>query len=116
MIKIDFKPLSTNQAWKGRRFKSQAYKNYIHAMALLLPNIELPEPPYKLILDLWIDSRADADNCIKQFQDCLQKKYNFKDNLVYKLVVTKYPTSKNDEKCLAFNILHYDENNPKHHW
>ena len=37
MIKIDIKPLSVNEAWKGRRFKTDKYKKYRRDLQLLLP-------------------------------------------------------------------------------
>ena len=44
---IDLKPLSVNDAWKGRRFKTDEYKTYIKHMLLLLPSsskgIVIPE-------------------------------------------------------------------------
>jgi len=43
MITVKIKPLSANEAWKGRRFKTDEYKTYEHSLHYLLPRkIELP--------------------------------------------------------------------------
>ena len=37
-MRINLKPLSVNQAWMGRKFKTPAYKKYEADMLILLPN------------------------------------------------------------------------------
>lgn len=81
---IPIKPLSVNEAWKGRRFKTDKYKNYINAVNLLLPrSFVLPEPPYKIYFEFGFSSKlSDWDNPIKQIQDIICKKYSFDDKLI----------------------------------
>jgi hypothetical protein len=43
MHKIQIKPLSVNDAWKGRRFKTDEYKVYEQVLMYKLPAIEVPE-------------------------------------------------------------------------
>jgi hypothetical protein len=43
MQKIQIKPLSVNDAWKGRRFKTDEYKVYEQVLMYKLPAIEVPE-------------------------------------------------------------------------
>lgn len=50
-IRIDINPLSVNDAWQGRRYKTDEYKRYERAMLYMLPKMELPEPPYKIVYE-----------------------------------------------------------------
>ena len=89
-FKIDIVPLSVNEAWKGRRFKTVAYKQYEHDLIFLLPRIKLPPPPYKIYLEWGFSNAAsDFDNPVKMFMDVLQKKYNFNDKHVMEAHIVK---------------------------
>jgi len=97
-MKIDIKPLSTNEAWQGRRFKSSKYKTFEQEFIYKMPALELPDSPFKLTLDFGFSNRgADLDNPVKMSIDCLQKKYKFNDNLIYQLVINKIIVKKGDE-------------------
>jgi Holliday junction resolvase RusA-like endonuclease len=112
MYTVNIKPLSVNAAWQGRRFKTPAYRRYAQELQLILPQITLPEPPYSVIYHVYYSSKAsDIDNFLKQFNDCLQKKYNFNDNLIYHSRQTKHIVSKGEEK-IQFSIKPFvpDEN------
>lgn len=88
MIRIDIKPLSVNEAWKGRRFKTDAYRVYQNTLLWLLPKIEVPEPPYEIHFKFgFSNSLADWDNPVKPTQDILSKKYGFNDKLIRKAIV-----------------------------
>ena len=41
MNKINIKPLSVNQAWMGRKFKTKFYKDYEIELALKLPKLKI---------------------------------------------------------------------------
>lgn len=104
MNKIKIKPLSVNLAWKGRRFKTQKYKDYEVLLKVALPNIKLPEPPYHIIIDFGFSNKgSDIDNPLKPFLDILQKKYNFNDKDIYQLTVKKSIVKKGNE-YIDFNI------------
>jgi len=104
MIKIDIKPLSVNNAWQGKRFKTPEYKTYERVLMYLLPKLSLPEPPFKLEMEFgFSNSASDWDNPIKPLQDILQKKYGFNDKDVFEAVVRKYKVSKGKD-YLKFNI------------
>lgn len=104
MNKIDIKPLSVNEAWKGRRYKTEKYDKYIHDLLFLLPPIKLPLPPYALYLVVgYSNSASDIDNCLKPFVDCLQKKYGFNDKLIYSLFIQKEIVKKGKE-FISFSI------------
>lgn len=99
MIKIDIKPLSVNQCWQGRRFKTPKYKLYEKSLLLLLDNKELNrKPPYAIFIEFGFSSKlADIDNPLKPFLDILQKKYNINDRDIYELLVKKTIVEKSKE-------------------
>lgn len=104
MIKIDIKPMSVNEAWQGKRYKTDAYKLYERTLLFMLPKIKLPEPPFQLEFEFgFSSSRSDWDNPIKPLQDILQKKYDFNDKDVFKAVVTKTKVAKGED-YLKFKI------------
>lgn len=112
MYTVNIKPLSVNEAWQGRRFKTPAYKRYAQELNILLPQITLPEPPFTVIYHVFYSSKAsDIDNFLKAFNDCLQKKYNFNDNLIYHSRQTEHIVKKGEEK-IQFSIKPFvsDEN------
>ena len=45
---VHIKPLSVNQAWKGRRFKTNDYKQYEKDLMKYLPFLNIPEGPLKI--------------------------------------------------------------------
>ncbi len=97
-MKISIKPLSVNGAWKGRRFKSDEYKQYERDILMILPRFEVPVGRLSLYLEFGFSSRgADFDNPIKPFTDCLQKKYGFNDNKVFEAHIKKVIVKKGEE-------------------
>jgi Holliday junction resolvase RusA-like endonuclease len=108
-IKIHIKPLSVNEAWQGKRFKTKAYHTFEKHLLLLLPrNIDLPLPPYQFEVTFGFSSMSsDWDNPIKTFQDVLQKKYKFNDKLIKRGVV-EVVTVKKGFEFISFKITHYD--------
>ena len=98
MYNLPIKPLSVNQAFQGRKYKTKDYLSYERAVMLMLPKLKLPEPPFILTLEFGFSSPlADLSNPIKLFEDILQKKYGFNDKEIYKIVATKYHTKKGNE-------------------
>ena len=105
--KINIKPLSVNQAWQCRRFKSKAYINYEVSLMALLPKITLPPPPYEVYFKFgFSNSASDWDNPCKPLQDILQKKDKFNDKLIYRAVVEKVKVKKGCE-FIEFDIKSY---------
>lgn len=87
-MRLDIKPLSVNEAWQGRRFKTDKYKQYERSILTLLRPFVIPEGDLEIYFKWGFSSNAsDYDNPIKPFQDCLQKKYDFNDNRVKKAVI-----------------------------
>ncbi len=100
MILIKIKPLSSNDAWKGRRFKTNRYKVFERVTLLMLPaTYKVPDgKKLEIFLEFGFSScGSDWDNPIKPFTDILQKKYRFNDNRIYKGTVLKTPVKKGEE-------------------
>ena len=104
MHTIKIKPLSVNQAWQGKRFKTNEYKKYERDCLLLLPQIEVPGGNLKVeIVVGFSNSGSDIDNILKPFFDILQKKYKFNDSKIYELNVKKEIVKKGYE-YISFQI------------
>ena len=104
MRKINIKPISVNNCWQGRRFKTKEYLQYEKDLLLMLPKLKLCDAPYSIDIEFGFSSLlADIDNPLKPFLDVLQKKYNINDRDVYSLYVVKKVISKGNE-YIKFNI------------
>jgi len=110
MVKIDIKPLSVNDAWKGRRYKTDDYKRFEKQVLILLPKeMYIPEGDLVLHLEWGFSSAAsDYDNPIKPFQDCLEKKYGFNDNRIKRGTQEKFKVNKGEE-YIRFKIEEYKQ-------
>lgn len=98
MVKVDIQPLSVNEAWQGKRFKTPKYKQYENDLLMLLPKIKLPEPPYKIYLNFGFSNKlSDWDNPIKPFVDVLQKRYDFNDRDIFEATIKKFKVEKGKE-------------------
>ena len=102
MEKLLIKPLSINEAFKGRRFKTPKYDKYIKDVLLMLPNeLCIPKDNIKLFIEFgYSNSLSDIDNGLKCFIDCLQKKYGFNDKLINELNVRKIKVAKGYEHII----------------
>jgi len=104
--RIAHKPLSVNEVWQGKRYKTTAYKAYEKRIIPELPKMVLPEPPYRLTLEWGFSSAAsDWDNPIKPFQDILSKHYGFNDKLIFEGIVRKRKVKRGQE-YIQFKIEH----------
>lgn len=111
-IRIDMKPLSVNDAWQGRRFKSDKYEAYEMEMLYRLPPGRLPKPPYCVFYYFGLSNRqADYDNPIKPVQDILQKKYGFNDNEIYEAHIFK-KIVKRGKEYIRIRIEHLNQLEP----
>ena len=98
MIKLNIKPLSVNDVWQGKRYKTPAYKNYEKIVLLSLPKIKIPEPPFVIYFEFgFSNSASDWDNPVKPFQDILSKKYRFNDKLIKRAIVDTKIVKKGQE-------------------
>jgi len=101
MIKILIKPLSLNQAYRGRRFKTKELSLYKQAIGLLapkIPQISLSTGKLEARYRFGMSSKgSDVDNCVKCLQDALAETYGFNDNKIYKITVEKVDVKKGAE-------------------
>ena len=99
IIQLKEKPLSVNEVWQGRRFKTEAYKSYEKKMLLLLPKAKIKFPDMlRIEFHFGFSNLAsDLDNPVKPLLDILQKKYGFNDRDVFELNVRKNKVDKGDE-------------------
>jgi len=98
-VNIPLKPLSVNVAWKGRRFKSDLYKNWIEDGLFLLQKQKVNDSEQlQLNIELGFSSKgSDIDNPIKPLLDLITKKYGINDNRFYKLYIKKKVVKKGKE-------------------
>jgi Holliday junction resolvase RusA-like endonuclease len=104
--KVNIKPLSVNEAWQGKRFKSKKYQAYELELLYTLPPTEInwDKKPIELTLIVGLSNmQSDIDNVVKPFVDVLQKKYKFNDRYIYRLIVEKNLVEKGAE-FIEFHI------------
>jgi Holliday junction resolvase RusA-like endonuclease len=98
-FKINEKPLSINEAFQGRRFKTPAYKEYEKGMLLNMPRANI-EKDQMLRVEFFFgfsNKASDLDNPVKLLMDIAQKKYGFDDKMVYEMNVRKCIVKKGEE-------------------
>ena len=107
MKKVNIKPLSVNQAWMGRRFKTKKYKQYEKDVLSLLQGCKIPEGEIIILLEFGMSSvLSDWDNPVKPFQDIIQKKYGFNDSKI-KIGLVKKTKVKKGEEFIKFKLSPY---------
>ena len=98
--KLKIKPFSVNDAWKGKRFRTQAYKDFAKEVMLSLPRgIEIPKDKPLRATFWWGFSSAasDYDNPIKPLQDVLAELFEFNDKMIVEGHQYKYLVPKGQE-------------------
>lgn len=98
-FKIHEKPLSINEAFQGRRFKTPAYKDYEKSMLLMMPKAKI-DTDQMLRVEFFFgfsNQASDLDNPVKLLMDIAQKKYGFNDKMVFELNVRKCIVKKGEE-------------------
>ncbi len=95
---LNIKPLSVNECWQGKRFKTKKYLAYEKHVLFSLKPIILLNPPFKIYFEFGMsNSASDWDNPVKPLQDILQKKYKFDDKDIHEAEVRKIKVKKGDE-------------------
>ena len=98
MTRLDIKPLSVNEVWQGKRFKTPKYKSYEREALLKLKPMSVKGDKLCLLLRFGLSSKnADIDNPVKPVLDILQKKYGFNDRQIYRLTIEKEDVLKGKE-------------------
>ena len=104
-MRINIKPLSVNEAWQGRRFKTPKYKKYHKEVFALLKPMTLNKAPYSIKITFGFSNvLSDIDNPLKPFLDILQAKYNINDRDIYLLIVKKEVVKK------GFDFIEFEIN------
>jgi Holliday junction resolvase RusA-like endonuclease len=106
MHRINIKPMSVNEAWQGKRYKTKKYKDYCSKLYLLLPKLETPHGKIEVHFIFGITSVCDVDNPLKPLIDILQKKYSFNDKNIMKIIVEKKHV-KTGQEYFEFKIISY---------
>ena len=98
-FKLNEKPLSINEAWQGKRFKTPVYKSYEETILLTMPKGKIDvEQMLRIEFFFGFSNKAsDLDNPVKLLLDIAQKKYGFNDKNVYELNVRKCVVKKGEE-------------------
>lgn len=97
---IQAKPLSVNEAFQGRRFKTRAYIDYEKELAVLIPKHLCTSIEGKLEVHyrFFLKNHAltDLDNMLKPLNDTLVKLGVIKDDrYIYRKLVEKIPATEN---------------------
>ena len=98
-IELKIKPLSVNQAFQGKRFKTPAYNKFEKDVLFLLPKAKKPLPE-KIRLELmygFSSQLSDIDNPTKLILDILCKKYGFDDRQIWEIEMRKCIVPKGEE-------------------
>jgi len=108
IILIKEKPLSVNDAWQGRRFKTPEYKTYEKLLLLNLPKHKMVKGKVAITYRFHLKnhSRTDSDNLLKCLNDILVKKgYIEDDRKIYESHVFKIPAK---DDSMEINIQPID--------
>ena len=98
MVRIDLKPLSVNDAYRGRRFATRDLAQYKEELGWLLPKMEVPKGPLFVHYRFGVSSgRSDVDNLVKCLQDAIADRYGFNDMLIYRIEMEKVVVPKGKE-------------------
>lgn len=98
MNKIEIKPISVNDCWRGRRFKTPEYEVYEKELFYKLKKQKVPTGKIFLRITAGISSKnADLDNIVKPFVDVLQKRLGFNDRQIYGMDLWKEDVKKGQE-------------------
>lgn len=109
-MKIELKPLSVNQVWCGKRFKTPIYKQYERDLSLLLSVTKCPFLIGYVELDVkfYIKSFAisDVDNFLKPMIDIIVKNGLIQDDkFIKKITAEKF---KSDYDYMEINLKKYE--------
>lgn len=98
-IHLDIKPLSINQAWQGKRFKTPKYDKFIKESLTQMPTkkLKLSDMIHVSLVFGFSSKLADIDNGVKPILDILTKKYGIDDRYIYGLEVQKKIVPKGQE-------------------
>lgn len=102
---IPIKPISINQCWQGKRYRTTNFKKWQELVCHSLPKKQMILGEIGLIIHLYLDSilKSDIDNFLKPLIDCLvKKKYIKDDRYINYLEVRKF---KSEQEGFFFKII-----------
>jgi Holliday junction resolvase RusA-like endonuclease len=104
--RIKIKPLSINEAFQGRRFKTEKCKAYEKQLLLMLKKKSVPTNGMLRVEFMFgfSSSGSDLDNPVKVLIDVFQKKYGFNDNQIFEMNIRKIIVPKGSE-FIEFGIF-----------
>lgn len=107
MIHVPIRPLSINEGYTGKRWKTATHRAWHHSVLFLLPkHYPLPEPPLKIFLTFGITDRFDWDNGIKFICDVIAEKYKFNDKIIRSAAIETEPVLRGEE-FFEFSLQHH---------
>ena len=107
-ITIPLKPVSINEAFKGRRFKTKKCKEYCNDFLLIAPRKPMVEGIVEVEYRFHVKNHklSDYDNLIKITQDLIvEKGYIEDDRKIYKATIYKVPSERD---YIEINIKKYE--------
>ena len=110
MIKLKIKPLSVNEAYRGKKWRTPKHDIFKTAIKYLLPpSYNIPEAPFCIHFEFGVSSSlSDGDNLIKCAQDSIADKYGFNDRLIRRWIVD-IELVKKGEEYISFKIEHLEK-------
>ena len=104
---IPLKPLSVNQAWQGRRFKTPAYKKWAQDVSYFIPKGKCVTGRVEVSIEVFItnDKMSDVDNVLKTLLDTLKGGAFEDDRMIYALHVYK---EYSDTPSIRVTVTPYD--------
>jgi len=106
-VEVPITPISINQAWQGRRFRTAYYKKYQRDFYLLLPKQEKIEGDVAVSLVFYLKHplKSDLDNYVKPVLDILQQRgYISNDRYIWDLRIRKRQSNKEKVKIEIFQL------------
>ena len=107
-LEIKVSPLSVNKAWQGRRFKSDAYKQFIRDVSIVLPVAKNTiKNEVEIYYTFYIKNfgNADVDNLIKTAQDqIVEKRYIIDDRKIIFLQAKKIKVKNYQDEKIEITI------------
>lgn len=98
MTRINIKPISLNEAYRGRRFSTKELKQFKDDVYIQLPKLIIPKGKLEIHYVFGVSSkRSDGDNLVKAIQDCIANAYGFNDCMIYKWRGEKVDVAKGKE-------------------
>jgi Holliday junction resolvase RusA-like endonuclease len=111
-ILINIAPLSVNQAWAGRRFKSEKYKRFSNDVNLILPRVVPIKGFVEVHYTFYIKNfgNSDVDNLIKPIQDLIvQKEYIEDDRKIVSMSAKKIKVANYKDEKIEVEFYEYKE-------